>query len=136
MSNTTSHRELDEGIEQLVREHIATIHQIAREALDRAFVSATPAPQSRRRAAPQPGAARVAKGGKRRAPAEVSALGEQLYQAVCAHPGEGMVVLARELGASARELHRPMALLKQAGRVRSIGQRHQTRYFPKTSTAS
>jgi hypothetical protein len=126
---------LDQGIEQLIREQIAAIHRIARDAVDRAFAS-TQAAHSPRRTAPQPGAARAAKGGKRRAPAEVSALGEQLYQAVCAHPGEGMTVLSRELGASARELHRPMALLKQAGRVRSIGQRHQTRYFPKTSATS
>lgn len=136
MSNTTSHRELDQGIEQLIREQIAAIHRIARDAVDRAFAGATQSAHSPRRMAPQPGAARAAKSVKRRAPAEVSALGEKLYQAVCGHPGEGMVVLARELGASARELHRPMALLKQAGRVRSIGQRHQTRYFPKTSGAS
>jgi hypothetical protein len=74
----------------------------------------------------------VARGGKRRRSAEVSELGERLY----AHPGEGMAALAGELGASARELHRPMALLKQAGRVRSVGQRQQTRYFPRTGASS
>jgi hypothetical protein len=78
----------------------------------------------------------MARGGKRRRSAEVSELGERLYRAVCAHPGEGMAALAGELGASARELHRPMALLKQAGRVRSVGQRHQTRYFPRTGASS
>jgi hypothetical protein len=67
---------------------------------------------------------------------EVSAVAERLYRAVCAHPGESMAVLADELGAPARELHRPMALLKQAGRVRSVGQRHQTRYFPRTGASS
>jgi hypothetical protein len=49
---------------------------------------------------------------------------------VRAHPGETMVVLAPQLGASADDLHRPMSLLKRSGRVRSVGQRHQTRYFP------
>jgi hypothetical protein len=41
-----------------------------------------------------------------------------------------MAVLAPVVGASPRELGRPMAVLKAAGRVRSVGQRHMTRYFP------
>jgi hypothetical protein len=60
----------------------------------------------------------------------VAALSERLYDAVCAQPGETMAMLAPELGSSPRELHRPMAALKRAGRVRSAGQRHQTRYYP------
>jgi len=63
-------------------------------------------------------------------------VGERLYQVVCTNPGEAMAVLAREVGASARELQRPMALLKQAGRVRSVGQRSSTRYFPRAHAAS
>jgi hypothetical protein len=53
-----------------------------------------------------------------------------------AKPGEAMAVLARGLGTSVRELHRPMALLKQADRVKSVGQRSSTRYFPKAEAAS
>jgi hypothetical protein len=49
----------------------------------------------------------------------LAAVAERIYQAVCAKPGETMLVLAADLGASARELHRPMALLKRTGRVRS-----------------
>jgi hypothetical protein len=41
-----------------------------------------------------------------------------------------MTVLAGDLGASARQLNRPMTQLKRLGRIRGIGQRHQTRYFP------
>ena len=67
---------------------------------------------------------------QRRTPAEIAALGDRFYQAVCAKPGETMTVLAADVGASARELHRPMSLLKRDGRVRSVGQRHRTRYFP------
>jgi hypothetical protein len=128
MKNITRDRELDQRIEQLVREHIASMQRNAREALDRAFTAAT---------SPRPG--KVSRGPgdsgrKRRAPTEVSAIGERLYRAVCARPGEGMGVLARELGASVRELHRPMALLRKAGRVRSVGQRSLTRYFPRASS--
>jgi hypothetical protein len=56
-------------------------------------------------------------------------LGERLYEAVCAQPGETMAALAPELGSSPRELHRSMAALKRAGRVRSVGQRSHTRYY-------
>src|SRR5690606_1202889 len=73
---------------------------------------------------------------KRRAPAEVSAVGERLYQAVCAHPGESMATLAKELEMAPRELQRPMALLREAGRVRCVGQRHLMRYFPRTGASS
>lgn len=45
-----------------------------------------------------------------------------------------MSVLAAELGVNARELNRPVGKLKLAGRVRSVGQRQQTRYFPVVGT--
>jgi hypothetical protein len=70
------------------------------------------------------------KAGRRRAPEEVAALAERLYAQVCAKPGAAMVAFATELGATARELHRPMMTLKRASRVRSAGERHRTRYFP------
>jgi len=133
MSNSTSHRDLDQRIEQLVREHIAAVQSSAREALERAFAGVAAAARKPSHAVSGPP---IAKGGKRRAAAEVAELGERLYRAVCARPGESMGVLAREVDASARELHRPMALLKQAGRVRSVGQRYNTRYFPRTGVSS
>jgi hypothetical protein len=133
MSDTTSHRDLDQRIEQLIREHIAAVQRSAQEALERAFAGAA---SVARRPAKAAAGTTTGKGGKRRAPAEVSAVGERLYRAVCARPGESIAVLAGELGAAARELHRPMALLRQAGRVRSVGQRHQTRYFPRAGASS
>jgi hypothetical protein len=71
-----------------------------------------------------------AESGRRRGRAALAELSEQLYRAVSAKPGEGMAVLAVELSATVKELHRPMALLKRDGRVRSVGQRHLTRYYP------
>lgn len=41
-----------------------------------------------------------------------------------------MTTLAAAVGASARELSRPVQLLKRSGRIRSVGQRQATRYFP------
>ena len=127
---TDRNETLIEQIEQLVRAHIETTRREAAEALARAFSSASvPARVS---AAPRPQRAT----GRRRA-SELSALGARLYEAVVAQPGETMAVLAPRLGCSPRELHRPMAALKQAGRVRSVGQRHQTRYYPSVArTAS
>lgn len=126
MMNTASNQDLGKRIEQLVDEHIAASRRAAREAIERAFSLAAhraPSVKSPRPAAT--GRMRI-----RRPPEEVAALGERLYQAVCAKPGEGMIVLAAQVGASVRELHRPMTLLKRAGRVRSVGARHLTRYFP------
>jgi hypothetical protein len=132
MSDVTSHRSLDQRIEELVREHIATVQRSAREAVDRAFAGTAGAAAAARR----PVKRAAVQGGKRRAPTEMSAAVERLYRAVCARPGESMAVLADELGAPARELLRPMSLLRQAGRVRSVGQRHQTRYFPRAGASS
>ena len=41
-----------------------------------------------------------------------------------------MAELCEQMGAEARDLQRPMAKLRSAGRVRSVGQRHLTRYYP------
>ena len=133
MKATTSHEELAQRIEELVRAHIAESHRVAQEAVERAFKD------GRRSTRPKGARASVAKGrapSNRRDPEEIAALGERLYAAVCAHPGEGMKVLAGEVGATARELHRPMTNLKRTGRVRSVGQRHATRYFPLATSAS
>ena len=107
MRNTTE--SLSDQIEHLVREHIEASRRAAAAAVERAFGS-NPI--------------------RLRATTEVVALGERLYEAVRAQPGETMAVLAPELGKTPRELHRPMMVLKRAGRVRAVGQRHQTRYFP------
>jgi hypothetical protein len=122
MTNTTE--SLSEQIEQLVREHIEASRRAAAAAVERAFASDTTGLRS------QPARARTRTPGRRRATTEVAALGERLYQAVCTQPGEAMAVLGPALGKTPRELHRPMMVLKRAGRVRSVGQRHQTRYFP------
>jgi uncharacterized protein Yka (UPF0111/DUF47 family) len=121
---TTNIEELETQIDTVVREHIAACHQAAAMAVDRAFGSAS------RRTKP-PGRARPkAAGSTRRTAEELAEVCERLYEAVRANPGEGMKVLMAEVGSTARELYRPMTQLKKAGRVRSVGQRHQSRYFP------
>jgi len=122
MSTTTD--QLEAQIERLVQEHIAACHQAAAAAVERAFAkSARPAAKRRRRSDKSSAA-------PKRAPEEIAALGERLYETVCEHPGATMEVLAAQMGAQPRELHRPMTHLRRAERVRSAGQRRQKRYFP------
>ena len=133
---TTNH-ELTAQIEQLVRQHIEAIRIAAAAAVERAC-AATPRGESdrpgavtrarpaRTRAAPAP----------RRAAEEVEALGERFYAVLCRNPGETMTALATQVGASPRALQVAVARLKRVGRVRAVGQRQFTRYFPMTNTAA
>lgn len=66
----------------------------------------------------------------RRSHSEMAELGERLFKVICANPGQPKTALAGELGLSTGELDRPMDHLRSAGKVRTVGQRHLTRYFP------
>ena len=125
MSTTNSNEELAHRIEQLIQEHIAASRRCAQEAIARGFGVASSAARREH----EPKRTRVSTGKKRQS-SDIAALGQRFYAAVCAKPGETMTVLAAEVGASARELNRPMTLLRRAGRVRAVGSRHLTRYFP------
>jgi hypothetical protein len=120
-------RQIEIAVERLVREHLAALEMAASAAVREGF---------RRAAQPMSKQRDVASTGHRRSPSrrrpreEVAALEERLYRAVCAHPGETMTALARAVGATARELNRPALVLRRDGRVRSVGQRSSTRYFP------
>ena len=117
-------QDLAEQLEVLVTEYIAEGHRAAQQALERAFSAS--ATKSKRPASKTPKRST----GPHRSPKQIAELGERLYELVCAQPGESMVVFAAELGESVCALQRPMFRLKRAGRVRTVGQRHQTRYFP------
>jgi hypothetical protein len=129
MTNTTSNRDLGQCIEQLIQAHLATLRASAQEAVVRAFASAASVPS---------GPARQGRSsrGKKRARSEIAVLGERFFEAVCAKPGETMTVLAADVGASSRDLHRSVTLLRLGGRVRAVGSRHLTRYFPMNGAAS
>jgi len=118
---TNSLVNLQEQIERLVREHLAAQRRAATAAVERAFASA---------AAPGRAPASRSRSGRRRVSTEVSGLAQRLYEAVRAHPGETIAVIAAEVGEPPRALHLPMVHLKREGRVRSAGQRRLTRYFP------
>ena len=130
MIASANSKDLAKQIEQLVREHIAASRTEAIAALERAFAEADSEPAERSQ---EPKQTRQSK--QRRTPVEIAALGERLYAAICETPGETMMVLAQTLGVTTRDLSVPAGRLKQAGRVRSAGQRSHTRYFPMVGDA-
>ena len=119
---TTSIEELERQIEQLVREHVAACARAAAATVQRAFAAA---PTRTKASGSRPAASRAT--AVRRSAEEMAALGERLDEVVRTHPGETMRTLASHVGATSRELVRPMARLRKRGRVRSVGQRDRTR---------
>lgn len=114
---------LEAKVERLVREHLAEQQTAVKAALERAFgAPKAPRTSARRRASC-----------RRRASSEVAGLVDRLFEAVKACPGETMTVISARVGEKPRALHWPMMQLKDAGRVRSAGERNFTRYFPMAS---
>jgi|TARA_B100001964_G_scaffold175418_1_gene193203 hypothetical protein len=127
---------LSESIERLVHGHLDEVRRAAESAVARAVGASTRSGSGKKSRATVATSSRSAASAKRRTPVELSELAERLYASVRDKPGESMRVLSEELGASPRELHRPMESLKQGGRVRSVGERQRTRYFPMASGES
>jgi len=134
MSTPKSTEDLTKQIEQLVGQYVAESRRAVRDAVERAF-GATP---SSNRIVKSSASTKVSRRPceRRRPPEEVAQLGARLLDLVRARPGESMVTFATELEMGVRELQRPMSLLKREGRVRSVGQRQQMRYFPAIGKAA
>ncbi len=123
----TLEQKIESAVEQLVREHLATCEAAAAMAVRAVFRRASESSSksskpSRRKSART--------SSPRRSREELAALEERLYEAIRRHPGETMAVIAPAVGATAGELNRPATSLRGKGRVRSVGQRQYTRYFP------
>ena len=108
-----------------MREHLAALEAKATDAVRAGFRRAAVGAKRGRVTGP-----RRRRQGRRRTREEIVALEERLYEAICSHPGETMAVIAEAVGVTARELNRPATVLRRTGRVRSVGQRQYTRYFP------
>jgi H2-forming N5,N10-methylenetetrahydromethanopterin dehydrogenase-like enzyme len=108
-------------IEEQVDTFVGNLQQIIREAaieaIDRATHSKSPVKTRRRMSA-------------RRDPEQLEKLTEQLYGAICEHPGESMKALGQATGCTPRELGLCARKLIGQGRVKKAGQRQYTRYFP------
>jgi hypothetical protein len=126
-STESLERKIERVVERLVREHLIALEAAASVAVREGFRRATRPTASSRDAGR---ASRRQSASRRRPREELAQLEERLYTAISAHPGETMAVIAPVVGVSARELNRPATLLRRSGRVRSVGQRGATRYFP------
>lgn len=115
-------------IEVAVQSIVAASHRAASMALDQAFSTAG---ANERRTAKE--STTVSSSGSRRTAKEIGALSAQLYDAICTNPGETMAVIVEHVGASSYALQVPVARLKRAGRIKTVGQRQFMRYFPVAS---
>lgn len=132
MKNPNTTMELAGAIEMLIGSYMNEVRGAAQLAVERAFDRAANGRQSRRR----PSASGAIKtDGRRRTAAELDQTCHALCEAVRTHPGSSMAALAEKLGGDAKSLQRPMAKLKLAGRVRSVGKRRLTRYYPAVNRA-
>jgi hypothetical protein len=132
----TTNPDLAKQIEDLVRQHVDALRASAAAAVARAFAAMPPAASSAR-ANPPTKAVRARKpAAPRRAPAELVALGERFYAVLCQRPGETMTTLALQVGVAPRVLQVAVARLRRDGRVRAVGKRQHTRYYPMATSPS
>ena len=131
MKSPNSPAALEAAIESLVASYLGEVRVAAQRAVERGFAQPALAARSTKNARSQP--TTRAAGTTPRSPSELAAISQALDKLVRARPGELMAVLAAEMGTTASALYGPMAKLRAAGRVRSVGQRHLTRYFPAVS---
>lgn len=128
MKNPSTPEELATSIESLVASYMDEVRLAAQRAversLSRAMMGKGPSKAGRPRRAPPSSTA------KRRTASEIDEVCAALCKLVRARPGESMASLADEMGVPASALWRPMAQLRAEGQVRTVGQRHLTRYFP------
>lgn len=119
-------------IKALVDDYVREVERSALDAVGRAFSNRHQVRnESARAKAPsaKPGAQT-----QRRTPEQLAELADDLAATIASHPGEAMATFAEQLGVSARDLHRPMTMLKRQKRIRSVGERQLTRYFPAASS--
>jgi DNA-binding NtrC family response regulator len=120
--------QLANAIESLVASYLDEVRQAAQEALQRSLCRPAGARRPGKATNQRVHASRSE--AKRRTSAALDAICEQLCTLVRAQPGESVVALAEEMGVPASTLERPMTKLRAEGRVRTVGERYQMRYFP------
>jgi hypothetical protein len=131
----TTSNDLPKQIEDLVRQHVDALRASAAAAVARAF-AAMPASLSARPSTPTRPVRPRKKAAPRRAPEELVVLGERFYAVLCQRPGETMTTLAPQVGVAPRVLQVAVARLRRAGRVRVIGKKQQTRYYPMVASSA
>jgi hypothetical protein len=131
----TTNGDLAKQIEDLVRQHVDALRAAAAAALARAFAAVPPLLSATRARTPTK-VVHTRKQAPRRAPDELVALGERFYAVLCQRPGETMTTLAPQVGVAPRVLQVAVARLRRDGRLRAIGKRQHTRYYPMATSPS
>jgi len=90
--------------------------------------SAEKAPAAK--AAPAAATGGKRKKGQKRSPAELAALQSKLDGFVNANAGKRIEEIGKALSIATSELTRPMKKLLEDGKLRAVGQRRATRYYP------
>jgi len=115
-------------IETIVEQLLATSHAAAIAAIDQAFDRGKI--PSKSKSVPSPKKNKTRTTVAYRTPKEMAEICERLLEMIRDQPGQGVAVLAPQLGMQTADLKTPLARLRQAGKIRSVGQRQFTRYFP------
>lgn len=131
----TTNTDLAKQIEDLVRQHVDALRASAAAAVARAFAAAPPPVSARASTQAKPVRTRK-KAAPRRPAEELVTLGERFYTALCQQPGVTMTTLAPQVGVAPRVLQVAVARLRRDGRVRAIGKRQHTRYYPIATSPS
>jgi hypothetical protein len=135
MKNPGTPEQLADAIESLVASYMNEVRLVASAALERSLARPVMASGGSKGKVDRAAAPRRPST-KRRTGAELEEICEELDKLVRVRPGDSMASLAADMGETALTVQRPMAKLKAEGRVRSVGERHLTRYFPAVVRAS
>ncbi len=126
---------LEASIEALIQQQVAAYEARLREALGRRLAPRRAASQ-RQKTGLSTASSRRQAAAPRRSAEELRALGDAFFSAVAASPGETMTTLAAGLGLRTKDLERPVLRLKREERVKTVGERNHTRYYPMTARSA
>ena len=130
---------LEQRIDELVQGVLASAREVATAAITEAFARngaqlvggqrLRSDETTKKTERPRRGGS-VRRPAKKRSPEELAALGEKLCAAIRKRPGETMTFYAVEVSSTPRKLGVPARRLVEEGRVRTIGDRNQRKYYP------
>jgi len=126
---------IEASIEALIRQQVAAFEAQLRETLGRRLSAAGKPPSGRKATRSKRSRKRASAPVPRRSTEELKILADQFFDAVVKAPGETMATLAAGLGLRGKELERPVSRLKREGRIKTVGERNRTRYYPLTPRA-
>ena len=135
MKAPKNEKELAKAIDSLVTSYMRVVRENAAEAVIRGISPSrmnTKKAKARRRNERRP----AKETGAQRSAAEIVEVSESLHEFIRKHPGQTMLQIAEAMDTTTDALRHPMRRLKDSNRVRSLGKRAQTCYFPAVEKGS